>query len=258
MKLLGWLAAILLFLAGAAVSAEPAALTMQVERTSPSPGATLPRFGSYYIALRYTTDRPLRIQARAYAHGKLLDAGQAMNASVLHPAPEGTALAWVEFSEPALIDEIRVTAYDDHWKPLLVLRHPARVQWLPEPAQTNRAPPGWAQTLIGEERGIAAQSQPDDEVGSFGMALGGLLVVGGVPGYLVLQFISVISLRSGWRKAALVPAGLMGLACLHAVYALSQDSNLWPIVVILTAPVACFYLAGLLGLRFLQARSLPS
>ena len=66
------------------------------------------------------------------------------------------------------------------------------------------------------------------------------------------------SVASGWRKAALIPAGLMGLACLHAVYALSQDSNLWPIVVILTAPVACFYLAGLLGLRFLQARSLPS
>jgi hypothetical protein len=49
----------------------------------------------------------------------------------------------------------------------------------------------------------------------------------------------------------------MALACLHAAYALSQDSNLWPIVVILTAPLACLYLAGLLGLRFLHARVLP-
>jgi hypothetical protein len=257
MRLLGFLAALLLLVSGAAVPAEQPAATMNIERTSPSPGATLPRFGSYYIAVRYTTDRPLRIQARAYAHGTSLDAGQSMNGSALHPAPGGTALAWVGYDKPARIDEIRITAYDDAWRPLLVLRYPARVQWLAEPASTYHAPPGWAQALIDGERRIAAQEQPAGAAGFVGLAVGGLLIVGALPGYLVLQFLSMRFLDSGWRKAALVPLLLMALACLHAAYALSQDSNLWPIVVILTAPLACLYLAGLLGLRFLHARVLP-
>lgn len=257
MRLVGLLAAILLFMTGAAVSTEQPAVTMRIERTAPSPDSALPRFGSYYIAVRYTADRPVRIQARAYAGGKSLDAGQSLNASVLHPAPGGTALAWVGYDKPAQIDEIRVTAYDDGWRPLLVLSHPVRLRWLAEPATTSRAPPDWVRPLIEEEGRLAAQDRPGDSGGFSGLLPGGLLVVGGIPGYLALQFISVVSLRSGWRKAALVPAGLMGLACLHAAYALSQDSNLWPIMVILTAPLACAYLAGLLGLRLVQVRMLP-
>jgi uncharacterized membrane protein len=256
MKFIGAIAALLLLVVAAAASEGQGAVMLSIERTSPSGNATLPRFGSFYVAVRYRSDKPLRIQARAYADGKPLDAGQAMNASVLHAPPEGTALAWVRFDRATRIDEIRVTAYDNSWKPQATLTLPAQARWLAEPEKTYRAPPGWVRTLMDEEARIATQS-PANSGRSLSAALGGLVIVGGLPAYLLLQVLSIARFRQGWRLAALAPAGIMSLAALHAGYALSQGSNLWPILIILGAPVACLYLAGLFGLRSLQDRLLP-
>jgi hypothetical protein len=66
-----------------------------------------------------------------------------------------------------------------------------------------------------------------------------------VPGYFALQAWLAHAWRGGWRIAALVPLIAMGPALLHALLALSMGSNLWPIVLILTAPLALAYLVML-------------
>ena len=63
-----------------------------------------------------------------------------------------------------------------------------------------------------------------------------------VPGYFVLQTLLARRWSGGWRIAALVPLILMVPAVLHALFALSMGSNLWPIVVVLLAPVGFIYL----------------
>ena len=77
----------------------------------------------------------------------------------------------------------------------------------------------------------------------------GLAFMAGVPGYFVLQPWALKHLRGGWRFAAAVPlAGAAATAC-WSLYALSQDSNLWPLTFILFAPPAALYLLIVAALR---------
>jgi hypothetical protein len=71
----------------------------------------------------------------------------------------------------------------------------------------------------------------------------GLLVFASVPTYFIVQAWLVFAWQGGWRIAALVPLMAMTPAVLLSVIALSNGSNLWPLVVILSAPFAMIYLA---------------
>lgn len=79
----------------------------------------------------------------------------------------------------------------------------------------------------------------------------GLAVVLSLPGYAVLQWYAVHNWSGGWRLAALVPLVIMGLLFIQAAVAFMAQSNLWPLMVILAAPLACLYLIGLAGARAL-------
>jgi hypothetical protein len=70
----------------------------------------------------------------------------------------------------------------------------------------------------------------------------GFLAMAAVPGYFVLQAWLAQAWSGGWRIAALVPLVVMAPVVLHALFALAIGSNLWPIGVILLAPLAFVYL----------------
>jgi hypothetical protein len=83
----------------------------------------------------------------------------------------------------------------------------------------------------------------------------GLLLMVGLPGYFVLQILFPLRYDGGWRVAALLPLIVMLPAIAHAVFALSQESNLWPLVVILIAPVLFLYLCAVGAARFVMRGS---
>lgn len=86
---------------------------------------------------------------------------------------------------------------------------------------------------------------------SFDMA--GLIITLGAPAYLVLQFVSLRWLASGWRKAAFIPLVFAIPIALWCLVALADQSNLWPVPFILFAPLGVLYLAILLVLRAVKA-----
>jgi hypothetical protein len=71
--------------------------------------------------------------------------------------------------------------------------------------------------------------------------IGGLWMIG-VPLYFVLQVWLGLRWRGGWRIAALLPLVPIGPAILWSLYALSHQSNLWPITIVLLAPLGSIYL----------------
>jgi len=77
----------------------------------------------------------------------------------------------------------------------------------------------------------------------------GFAFMAGVPGYFVLQPWALIRFRGGWRIAALVP--LIGAVptIVWSLYALSKDSNLWPLTFIFFAPLGSLYLVALMLLH---------
>jgi hypothetical protein len=66
-----------------------------------------------------------------------------------------------------------------------------------------------------------------------------------VPGYFFLQPAALWRWRGGWRKAAWAPLALVIPALFFSLYALGQDSNLWPLTLIFSAMIGSVYLAGL-------------
>ena len=86
----------------------------------------------------------------------------------------------------------------------------------------------------------------------------GFVFMAGVPGYFVLQPWALMKFSGGWWRAAWVP--LLGAVptIVWSLYALSQDSNLWPLTFIFFAPVGFIYLAILALIRRASLRSAPA
>jgi hypothetical protein len=78
----------------------------------------------------------------------------------------------------------------------------------------------------------------------------GLAIMLATPAYLVLQVACVfVAWHKGWWAAFLAPLVLAVPAAAWCLYALAQDSNLWPLTFILFAPLGCAYLVVVLILR---------
>jgi hypothetical protein len=78
-----------------------------------------------------------------------------------------------------------------------------------------------------------------------------------IPGYFLLQAALTYWTSGGWRKATLVPAVIMVPVLVYTVLAFAAQSNLWPLLLILSAPLACLYLVvvGVILLLVRLARS---
>lgn len=77
---------------------------------------------------------------------------------------------------------------------------------------------------------------------------------GAALGYIPLQIWAAVSCRGGWRWAALAPLVLMVPVFGYTVYALAQESNLWPIVWLFVSPLPAAYLTIVIVSYYLAAR----
>lgn len=76
----------------------------------------------------------------------------------------------------------------------------------------------------------------------------GMIAFAAVPAYPVLQVTALSSLKGGWRYAAAVPLLAMIPLVAFTLIAFQQQSNLWPLPLILASPVASLYLLVTMGL----------
>ena len=74
----------------------------------------------------------------------------------------------------------------------------------------------------------------------------GSIAMAAVPAYFVFQPWAVMRLEGRWRIAAMAPLLVAVPAIAWSLFALSQESNLWPLVFVLFAPFGSIYLVGLL------------
>jgi hypothetical protein len=236
---------------GVAVAAPP---EVKVTATSPESAATLARQKPLYARIAYTSDQLLRFQATGYLNGRKNDVF-ALNPSPLYPAGSGEAVAWISGDPGARIDELRVTAYDDHWKPLRLVRVPIAVAW--DEGGSGNPPADWARNLSdiqqkqvsGDFRRSAEKADEDKHAERIMMIIPASVVI-----YPVLQIAAFVWLRGKRRKWSALPLLFMVPAYGHAILALIADSNLWPIFVIFASPLALLFEAALLlfflGLTF--------
>ena len=79
----------------------------------------------------------------------------------------------------------------------------------------------------------------------YSVLLGYLLMYVPFPTYVALQLYAPVRYKGWWRVAALLPLLVMIPVVWLTVILFNQESNLWPIFLILVSPIAALYLAAL-------------
>ena len=74
-------------------------------------------------------------------------------------------------------------------------------------------------------------------------------------GYLVLQPFLAYRFSGGWRVAALVPLIAIVPVIIYSGYGIATASNLWPLFLIISAPLAFLYLLILAALHRYATRT---
>lgn len=69
--------------------------------------------------------------------------------------------------------------------------------------------------------------------------------------YVVIQALAIFTLRQRFLKATLIPLGVMLVVGLITIIAYRGQSNLWPVLLVLTSPIALLAVAiiEVVGLR---------
>ena len=226
-----------------------AAPVVSVTGSYPGLSGQLGRDAALYVRFSYRSDTPIRVQAQGYFRGEEVRKDVRWNPSPAYPAGEGEAMVWIAYSGATRLDELRIEVSDGDWHPLTIAKLPVSVAWSSAPGGERREPE-WVDRLNAPQQDLRSNAGEDGfGFGMFDVLIGPLLAIG-FPGYFVLQGLFAWRYSSGWRIAALAPLLIMVPALAHAVFALSMGSNLWPLLVIFTAPVMFLYLCGLGATRF--------
>jgi hypothetical protein len=224
-----------------------AAPEVQVMEGHPGLSGQLGRNAPLYLRLSYKSETPIRVQAKGFFQGAEIKNEARWNPSPAYQPGNGEAMAWIAYGVAKRLDEIRVEVSDGEWRPLLIVKLSVNVTWSSAPAD-HASEPAWVERLNAQQQNWSP-AVGEDGSGLYEALIGPLLAAG-IPGYFVLQALFAWRFSSGWRIAALLPLLIMLPAMAHAIFALTMGSNLWPILVILAAPVLFLYLCGLWAVRF--------
>ena len=241
--LLGALLALLLPPA-AALPSEPAP-TLRVIDSDPGQGATLGAGEPLYLRVRYRSAMPLRILVSGHYRREVVR-GFRQDSEELFPAGDREATVWLAYPRDATIDEVRIKAWNANAARVAVADFPMAAKWTSAAgsgAGARRAAKSWVADLSpGQRQRMAEPWSAASEPGGFDPFE---LIFLCVPGYLLLQASLTFWTSGGWRKASLVPAVIMGPVLAYTVLAAAAQSNLWPLLMLFTAPLAFLYLLAL-------------
>jgi hypothetical protein len=242
---------------GATEENPPALPEVRVVDTDPPAGQNLSRDWPLYVHLTYESETALRVQVKGFLRGIEVKDGVSWNPSPAYAAGTGEAIAWIAFSKPTHLDELRIEVSDAGWNDLLGLKVPMNVAWTALASQRpDRAE--WVPRLSDAQQKVTQEDMAKIGNNPLGYLLGTLAMLS-VPGYFVLQIVFALAWSGRWRIVALAPLVVMLPAMGHAAFALSAGSNIWPIVVILVAPFCCVYLVVAAVVRHLaRARIGPA
>lgn len=216
---------------------------VRITGVTPEPANRLASGQNLYVRVAYESDQPLRFQAAGYYQGQKKNQLM-MNASATYPAGKGEGLAWL-FGEPgARIDEVRVVVYDGKWQSLTEVSVPVQAEWHAGVPEAADAP--WARELSDAQQRAVNQAMteppvPSSLVEKVWFALSAVFVplaFLSVPGYPLLQLYAFWTLRGPARLLSALPLSFMLPVYAFCLYALSKDSNLWPLTAIFASPVA--------------------
>ena len=235
----------------AAPGAGRADTSLRIVASDPPSPAVLGRWEHFALRIEYASSEPIIIAAKPSFEARPVPA---INGGEAHRAAgQGEVLLWVTYYDAQRIDAVTVTARTATGAVAAQASLPLALAWSGQPVQA-RPRAEWVERMKAEgER--QAKAANEAAMNSPLMQMMGVVVMGmifTIPGYFLLQGLLVWRLRGAWRKAAAVPLWPMGAIVAYTAYAFADGSNLFPVVLIFTAPLAFAYLAILAALLWLS------
>lgn len=240
-------------LLGLACAAPAAGQSARVLATDPPDGSVLNVGEPLYVRLEYAGEQPLRFRVGAYSNGSEHSVGVRSNPAPTYPAGRGEALAWIELTRPVAVDELRVEIYDASWALLDQAVLPFDIEWRAGGGAAARNRAAWVAPLNAAQQQMTGAALAGDADGDAFWMLLIMLAGWSIPGYFILQAMLYRRWRDGWRTAALLPLWGTVPIVAYTLFALFMGSNLWPLVMLFTLPLAFIYLLVLVLARRMLA-----
>jgi hypothetical protein len=119
------------------------------------------------------------------------------------------------------------------------------MEWQPGARLVSRPRAAWTRALsdVQQMTSTALANAHSDDDGFWGLLI--MLAGWSIPGYFVMQVMLYRRWHDGWRKAALLPLWGTVPILAYTLFALIAGSNLWPLVMLFTLPLAFLYLVAL-------------
>lgn len=224
-----------------------AEIKLQIIATDPLPPAVLGRWEHYSVLVSYDTDRPFYLRGDVFLGGRRVTSitGGSWR---LEPGT-GETIFWFAYTEPAQVDQVVVWAEDAQTRAAMAqTRIDVALRWTGVPPGAARPRPEWVERLMAvqearseaEYQAYMNRPRPWWQWGIF------FAMIWSAPGYLVAQVLALWRLRGGWRLAAAIPTVPMALVLGYTFVAYRAGSNLFPLVLIFTSPLALAYLVVVL------------
>ncbi|MFZ0738774.1 MAG: hypothetical protein WA002_01220 [Candidatus Acidiferrales bacterium] len=223
---------------------------LRVLATDPPSPAVLGYWEDFSMRIGYTSDRPIRVYAEAYAGGRRVT--QMTSGSPIYNAGTGEAFFWLAFIKPQHVDTIVITAMDGHSEtPLAQTGVASDLTWTGVKSATRRAPADWVTRMQAEQsrREKAAFAANMNRPVQWRTSAIFLVVMLSIPTYFILQIVLLWRMHDGWRKVVAIPVVPMAIVVAYTIYAYLDGSNLFPLVLIFTSPVALIYLLVIVGVK---------
>jgi hypothetical protein len=218
-------------------------VTLKVIETDPASPATLGNWEELYLRVQYDTDSPIRIRGEAYS-GENKVTGITSGAYLYKPT-SGTGMFWFSYTKPMHIDRIVVFAEDARSNQSIAQTEiPVDINWTGQNVSVKRSHAAWVNQALAEQN--RKQKESYDAYMSQPTSLweGSLffMLIWSVPAYVVLQIFALWRMEGGWQIASTIPLLPMGCVLAYTFYAYSAGSNLFPLILIFTSPLAVIYL----------------
>ena len=240
-----WVTALFIAVALAAcaqASAARADTSIQILATDPVSPAEFGQWADFALRIGYDSTQPIVVTAEPIYEGRPVPPIKGGEAHVA--AGHGEILLWFTYTTPQRIDAVTVIARSATGKFLTQTNWPIELTWSSRPA-APRPRADWVQRLKAEgEKRAKMQSEAlynSPMMGAMDAVAKAIILL--VPGYFLLQIVLLWRLRGSWRKAAAAPLLPMGAILAYTIYAVMDGSNIAPVVLVPTAPLAFVYLA---------------
>jgi hypothetical protein len=213
-----------------------AAATVQLVDRDPGQGAVLREREPLYLRLRYRSASPIHIEVVGYLRGDSVHPVY-RDREELFPAGNREVTVWLAYAYPseANIDRVRIELWNADWARLAIAEFPIRAAWSGTGGAggaSRGTTKSWVTELTpGQQERMARmlRKTPVD------------VLFYSVPTYFLLQVVLTLCTSGVRRLATLAPLVIMGPVLAYTVLAYGQ-SNLWPLLLLFSAPWAALYL----------------